>query len=79
MKRRRGVLSAISLAAAAVFAFAGYDLSRSTAAFPLEIQAAGRSEYEYETQEMYARRGENQIYGVLYIPQNAGETMPAII
>lgn len=79
MKRRRGVLSAISLAAAAVFAFAGYDLSRSTAAFPLEIQAAGRSEYEYETQEMYARRGENQIYGVLYIPQNTGETMPAII
>ena len=79
MKRRRGVLSAISLAAAAVFAFAGYDLSRYPAAFPLEIQAAGRSEYEYETQEMYARRGENQIYGVLYIPQNAGETMPAII
>lgn len=79
MKRRRGVLSAISLATAAVFAFAGYDLSRYPAAFPLEIQAAGRSEYEYETQEMYARRGENQIYGVLYIPQNAGETMPAII
>ncbi len=79
MKRRRGVLSAISLAAAAVFAFAGYDLSRYPAAFPLEIQAAGPAEYEYETQEMYARRGENQIYGVLYIPQNAGETMPAII
>ena len=79
MKRRRGILSAISLAAAAVFAFAGYDLSRYPAAFPLEIQAAGQSEYEYETQEMYARRGENQIYGVLYIPQNAGETMPAII
>ena len=79
MKRRRGVLSAISLAAAAVFAFAGYDLSRYPAAFPLEIQAAGPAEYEYETQEMYTRRGENQIYGVLYIPQNAGETMPAII
>ena len=79
MKRRRGILSAISLAAAAVFAFAGYDLSRYPAAFPLEIQAAGPAEYEYETQEMYARRGENQIYGVLYIPQNAGETMPAII
>ncbi len=79
MKRRRGVLSAISLAAAAVFAFAGYDLSRYPAAFPLEIQAAGPAEYEYETQEMYARRGENQIYGVLYIPQNTGETMPAII
>lgn len=62
-----------------MFAFAGYDLSRYPAAFPLEIQAAGPAEYEYETQEMYARRGENQIYGVLYIPQNAGETMPAII
>ncbi len=33
----------------------------------------------YETQELYARRGENQIYGIIYIPQNAGEKMPAVI
>lgn len=35
--------------------------------------------YEYETQELYARRDKNQIYGLLYIPKNAGEKMPAVI
>lgn len=32
--------------------------------------------YEYETQELYARRDENQIYGVVYIPQDAGGQLP---
>ncbi len=35
--------------------------------------------YEYETWELYARCGENQIYGVIYIPQGAGEKKPAVI
>lgn len=35
--------------------------------------------YKYETQELYARRDENQIYGLLYLPKNAGEKMPAVI
>lgn len=35
--------------------------------------------YEYETQELYARRDENQIYGVVYIPQDAGGQLPAVI
>ena len=35
--------------------------------------------YEYETQELYAKRDENRIYGVVYVPQNAGEKMPAVI
>lgn len=35
--------------------------------------------YEYETQELYARRDENQIYGVVYIPQGVGEKMPTVI
>lgn len=35
--------------------------------------------YEYETQELCARRSENQIYGLLYIPKDAGEKMPAVI
>lgn len=35
--------------------------------------------YEYGTQELYARRDENQIYGVVYIPQGAGEKMPTVI
>lgn len=35
--------------------------------------------YEYEAQEMYTSREGNQIYGVIYIPKDAGEKMPAII
>ena len=33
----------------------------------------------YETRELSAKRDENQIYGVIYIPQGAGEKMPAVI
>lgn len=35
--------------------------------------------YEYMTEELYAERDGNNIYGVMYIPQNAGERMPAVI
>ena len=35
--------------------------------------------YPYETQELCARRGGNDIYGVIYIPRDAGEKMPAVI
>lgn len=35
--------------------------------------------YEYETQELYAKRDDNQIYGVVYIPQDAGGQLPAVI
>ena len=35
--------------------------------------------YTYETQELYAQRDGNQIYGVIYVPQDAGETMPAVL
>lgn len=35
--------------------------------------------YEYEAQELYAKRDENQIYGLLYVPKNAGEKMPVVI
>lgn len=35
--------------------------------------------YTYETQEVYAKRDGNRIYGVMYIPQQAGEKMPAVI
>lgn len=35
--------------------------------------------YEFETRELYAKRDENQIYGIIYIPQNAGDQMPAVI
>lgn len=35
--------------------------------------------YEYITGELYTRRDDNQIYGVIYIPQGADEQMPAVI
>ena len=36
-------------------------------------QASNMSTYEFETQELFAKRDDNQIYGVVYIPQNKGE------
>ena len=35
--------------------------------------------YAYITEELYAKRDDNQIYGVIYIPQGAGQQMPAVI
>lgn len=35
--------------------------------------------YQYETQELYANRDDNQIYGVVYIPQDAAKQLPAVI
>ncbi len=35
--------------------------------------------YDFETQEIYAQRGENRIYGVIYIPQGNEEKMPTVI
>lgn len=42
-------------------------------------KTAQRTNYRFETQELHARRDGNQIYGVIYIPQNTGEKMPAVI
>ena len=43
-----------------------------------EIQADGVV-YEYKTQEWYVQRDGNRIYGVLYLPQNAQDKLPAVI
>ncbi len=43
-----------------------------------EIQADG-AVYEYKTQEWYVQRDGNRIYGVLYLPQNAQDKLPAVI
>lgn len=43
------------------------------------LAVSDRPVYEYQTEELYASRDGKQIYGVIYIPQNAGEQMPAII
>lgn len=40
---------------------------------------ADQRDHEYVTQELMAERDGNQIYGVIYIPQDAGEQMPAVI
>lgn len=42
-------------------------------------QVSNMSTYEFETQELFAKRDDNQIFGVVYIPQNAGERMPTVI
>lgn len=42
-------------------------------------QTMKTSKYEYETKELYTKRDENQIYGLIYVPKNAGEKMPAVI
>ena len=41
--------------------------------------AAEDTTYPYTTQELYAERDGNRIYGVLYRPQDAGENLPAVI
>lgn len=47
---------------------------------PVQQQPASlEATYSYRTQELYAQRGENRIYGVVYIPQGAGNKMPAVI
>lgn len=43
------------------------------------IRAADDSIFEYEIQELSAQRDGNYIYGVVYIPLDAGEQMPAVI
>ena len=35
--------------------------------------------FEYETQELWIQEDGRQIYGIIYIPQEAGEKMPAVI
>lgn len=44
-----------------------------------EMWSSANHIYEYETQELYAKRDDNQIYGVVYIPQDAGGQLPAVI
>lgn len=43
------------------------------------MQVLDESSFEYEIQELSAWRDENQIYGVVYIPQTEAERMPAVI
>lgn len=57
------------------------EAAQQPEAEPVQEQqpASPEATYFYQTQELYAQRGENRIYGVLYIPQGAGDKMPAVI
>lgn len=44
-----------------------------------EFYVSDQPIYEYQTEELYVSRDGKQIYGVVYIPQNAGKRMPSII
>ena len=50
-------------------------------AFALSAGGCASTEpaYEYETKELYAERDGKQIYGVIYVPNGAGEQRPAVI
>lgn len=47
--------------------------------FAEEAQAADGRTFAYEIQELPTQRDGNRIYGVVYIPQDAGGQMPAVI
>lgn len=58
---------------------------QSTGETPAEVirdtdtQTADESIFEYEIRELPAQRDGNHIYGVAYVPLDAGEQMPAVI
>lgn len=93
MKRRVSFLLLCAAVWVALSGFADPEASRAnpSGASPASSQAApaeastapagpaSQPPYAYETQELYAMREGNRIYGVVYIPQDAGEKMPAVI
>lgn len=44
-----------------------------------ETQTQEQAVYRYRIEELCTQRGDNKIYGVIYIPQGAGEKIPAVI
>lgn len=44
-----------------------------------EEQTTKMSSYQFGTQELSAKRDDNEIYGVIYVPKNAGDKMPTVI
>lgn len=57
----------------------GEETAAASAPEMKNMQISEALTYEYETKELYARRDENQIYGVIYIPQGISEKMPTVI
>ena len=47
--------------------------------YGIDTEEAEESMYEYEIRELYAENNGKQIYGIEYVPQNAGGRIPTII
>ena len=43
------------------------------------LSVSSEPDAPYKTQIQYAQRDGNRIYGIIYIPENAGKPMPAVI
>ena len=53
--------------------------TETAVSYDTNMETAEEIKYEYETHELYAENDGKQIYGVVYVPQNAGDRMPTII
>lgn len=79
MKKMALLLGAMFLCALMANGVAGSGNGAAASAGAGTARVSDAPAYAYVTEERYAQRDGNQIYGILYIPENAGEQMPAII
>ena len=79
MKRKKGLIAIIAVIVMIALVFGGYNIYRYPAMFQSLKDNSLTDSYEYKRQELYAEHNGNRIYGVIYIPQNAGTQMPAVI
>lgn len=76
MKNRKGFIAVICIGIVIVLLFLAYQVMTGGEE---QEDTQTRERYEYDTQELYAKRDGNRIYGEIYIPQRAGAKMPAVI
>lgn len=73
----------LSIVFVCVFLFNGCVRSENavntSGTIPSHEKVSNEPLYDYQTEELYAQREDNRIYGVIYIPQDAGERMLAVI
>lgn len=69
---------AVMVAALLTAALSGCAAGDS-AGYPARNVIPADAAYEYEIRELPAERDGKQIYGLLYLPENAGEEMPVVI
>lgn len=49
------------------------EKTETAVSYDTNMETAEEIKYEYETHELYAENDGKQIYGVVYVPQNAGD------